>query len=81
MKPTRNIVAPNNNLWKAKGKVWYQKNDDDEWKHNQFKISEEKDIGRLKRELSETQKLLDKGYTDISHKRERLTFRIGELDK
>ena len=28
MKPTRNIVKPNNNLWKTKGSVWYQKNDD-----------------------------------------------------
>ena len=29
MKPTRNIVKPNNGLWKTKGSVWYQKNDDD----------------------------------------------------
>jgi hypothetical protein len=28
MKPTRNIVKPNSNLWKAKGKVWYKHNDD-----------------------------------------------------
>ena len=28
MKPTRNIVKPNNGLWKTKSSVWYQKNDD-----------------------------------------------------
>ena len=28
MKPTRNIVKPNTGLWNAKGKVWFQKNDD-----------------------------------------------------
>ena len=28
MKPTRNIVKPNTGLWNAKGKVWYQKNED-----------------------------------------------------
>lgn len=30
MKPTRNIVTPNSNFWKPKGKVWNQKNDDEE---------------------------------------------------
>ena len=29
MKPTRNIVTPNKNLWNSKRKVWYQKNDDE----------------------------------------------------
>jgi hypothetical protein len=28
MKPTRNIVKPSG-FWKTKGRVWYQKNDDD----------------------------------------------------
>jgi len=28
MKPTRNIVKPNNGLWKTKGSVWYKKNND-----------------------------------------------------
>lgn len=28
MKPTRHIVKPNSRLWKAKQRVWYQKNDD-----------------------------------------------------
>ena len=37
MKPTRNIVKPNNGLWKTKGSVWYQKNDDETGHLNKYK--------------------------------------------
>jgi len=72
MKPTRNIVAPNSNLWKTKGSVWYQKNDDEKlanklaqrYKHLLDADIEDYKIGiqnaRTKREMEEIEKELSK---------------------
>ena len=58
MKPTRNIVKPNNGLWKTKGSVWYQKNDDDKaWSEMN---KEEKN--KLYNKMNPEEKEIMKGY-------------------